>query len=176
VTISPEDFGRLFAEFEREAFRLETLDVYTIPAEQETFHAFKDGEPQPEAHKNAPWVSTVRGIVGSGRRLYRVHILRRPLTPYLQYELGWGYVRNSAAGEEFFILDITDRPNPLVGVPDFWMYDERFGVTMSYNEAGEFLGAERIPKDQTDTWLKIRDTAMAQAEPFAQWWELHGKG
>ncbi len=59
MNISPDDFGKLFAEFGREAFRLETLSVYTIPDERETFAAFKAGETQPDKHKNAPWTETI---------------------------------------------------------------------------------------------------------------------
>jgi hypothetical protein len=51
----------------------------------------------------------------AGKRMYRVHVLSRPLTDYLRFELGWGFRRNMAAGEEFFILDTTDRENPIPG-------------------------------------------------------------
>ncbi|QDO20059.1 hypothetical protein FNV65_20565 [Streptomyces sp. S1A1-8] len=174
MTISPTDFGKLFAEFQREAFRLETLSVYTIPDEQETFSAFKAGEPQPDKHKTAPWVSTIRKNVESGKRMYRVHVVRRPLTDYLRYEMAWGYVRNAAAGEEFFILDVTDRPNPLEGIPDFWAFDESAIVTMEYNGKGEFLGAQQESEDEAGKWLSIRDSALAEAVPFADWWAEYG--
>ncbi|MGA5702940.1 DUF6879 family protein [Peterkaempfera bronchialis] len=172
MNISPDDFGKLFAEFKREAFRLETLSVYTIPDEQETFAAFKAGEPQPEKHRNAPWTETIRRNVESGRRMYRVHIVRRPLTDYLRYEMGWGYIRNAKAGEEFFILDVTDRPNPLEGIPDFWAFDESTIVSMQYGDGGDFLGAQR--EADAAKWLSIRDTALAESVSFAEWWAEHG--
>ncbi|WP_330175834.1 hypothetical protein OG875_21410 [Streptomyces sp. NBC_01498] len=176
MTIPPADFGKLFAEFRREAFRLETLSVYTMPDEQETFSAFKEGKPQPDRHKNAPWVATIRGNVESGKRMYRVHVVRRPLTEYLRYEMSWGYVRNSEAGEEFFILDVTERINPLEGIPDFWAFDESAVVTMKYSDNGEFLGARQEPTADAEKWLGIRDAALAEAVPFAEWWAEHGRG
>ncbi|WP_052849141.1 DUF6879 family protein [Streptomyces avicenniae] len=174
MTISPEEFGSLFATFEREAFRLETLSVYTVPDEQETFARFKAGEAQPEQHRNAPWVGTVRRNVEAGRRMYRVHVVRRPLTDYLRYEMGWGYQRNAAAGEEFFILDVTGRANPLDGVPDFWAFDKSTVISMQYNASGEFLGARR--EQDAERWHAHRDAALAEAVPFAAWWAVHGGG
>lgn len=174
MNVSPEDFGRLFNTFEREAFRLETLATYSIPNEQATFQAFLNGEPQPESHKNAPWADTVRGHVKAGRRMYRVHIVARPLSEYLRYEMGWGYHRNQEAGEEFFILDITDKDNPLDGLTDFWLFDEKTVVTMRYNHAGEFLGAEILPLESSGEYVTYRDIAMSSAQPFPQWWERYG--
>jgi len=172
VTISSDEFGALFSAFEREAFRLETLSSYAVGAEAETFRAFMAGEPRPEVFMQSPWVSTVRGNTEAGRRMYRVHVLARPLTDYLRFELGWGYQRNQAAGEEFFILDTTERPNPLAGVPDFWAFDETSVVSMVYDADGGYLGAEREP--DSEKWMQWRDVAMSHAEPFTEWWERYG--
>ncbi|KUF19468.1 DUF6879 family protein [Streptomyces silvensis] len=173
MNISPEEFGKLFSEFRREAFRLETLDDYSKSGGVDAYRAFLAGRPQPEEYKAAGWVTTVRDATQAGKRMYRVHILARPLSDYLRFELGWGYVRNQEAGEEFFILDTTDRSNPLAGVPDFWAFDERSVVTMQYGNGGEFLGAELIPEEQAQEWLKLRDVALGSAVPFRGWWERH---
>ncbi|KOG91738.1 DUF6879 family protein [Streptomyces varsoviensis] len=173
MNISPEDFGNLFEEFQQEAFRLETLDDYSKSGGVAAYHAFLAGKPQPEEYKSADWVRTVRDATRAGKRMYRVHILSRPLSDYLRFELGWGYVRNQEAGEEFFILDTTEQPNPLAGVPDFWAFDERTVVTMQYSDAGEFLGAEKIPEAQAQEWLERRNSAMRAATPFPDWWQQH---
>ncbi|MGW1172456.1 DUF6879 family protein [Kitasatospora sp. NPDC002543] len=171
MTISPDAFGALFDGFQLEAFRLETLDDYGKSGSVDAYQAFLAGEPQP-ADYNAVWLTRVRRNTDAGRRMYRVHVLTRPLTRYLQFELGWGYRTNATAGEEFFILDITDKPNPLEGVPDFWMFDESRTVSMAYDNEGGFLGAEEEPDAQK--WLRLRDAALSHAEPFAEWWERHG--
>ncbi|MFE6778297.1 DUF6879 family protein [Streptomyces sp. NPDC057702] len=173
MNISPDAFGKLFEEFEREAFRLETLDDYSKSGGVDAYRAFLAGDPQPVEYKTAGWVATVRDATRGGKRMYRVHILVRPLTDYLRFELGWGYVRNQEAGEEFFVLDATDTPNPLVGVPDFWAFDERTVVTMQYGPGGAFLGAELVAEEQAQEWLDLRDTAMRHAVPFRDWWERH---
>ncbi|MFF2377201.1 DUF6879 family protein [Streptomyces xiamenensis] len=163
-----------FNSFSREAFRLETLDTYSIPRSERYLQAFLAGEPQPEDFAVNPWMATVRNATESGKRMYRVHIVRRPLTDYLRYELGWGYHRNAQAGEEFFILDTTERKNPLTGVPDFWMFDEKTVAVMHYDASHAFVGAETLPVERADDFVGHRDLAMAHAEPFFSWWRRHG--
>ncbi|WP_187369578.1 DUF6879 family protein [Fodinicola acaciae] len=65
----------------------------------------------------------VRGYRQSGKWIGRVHVIRRPLTDYLRFELA-AYRYNVAAGEDVRILDVTDRPNPGLPDQDFWMFDE----------------------------------------------------
>lgn len=170
---SANDFSR---QFEREAFRLETLDHYNIPQAADDFRIFLEGGEQPESFRNSPWVTTVRNATESGKRMYRVHVLSRPLTDYLRYELAWGYHRNAAAGEEFFILDTTGQDDPVAGVPDFWMFDEKTVSVMRYDESGAFMRSDVLPADRTAEYVAYRDTALAHAQRLSQWWEKHGTG
>ncbi|MFD5191340.1 DUF6879 family protein [Streptomyces sp. NPDC058357] len=159
----------MFDDFQREAFRLETLDDYSRSGSVDAYRLFLDGQPKPEGY-NADWLDEVRGHVDAGRRLYRVHVLTRPLTPYLRFELGWGYRTNATAGEEFFILDVTQLSNPLKGVGDFWLFDSVTAAPMRYSDGGKFLGADVLSEDQGEQYAKYRDTALAHAVPFADWW------
>lgn len=104
------DLAARFSTFEGEAFRL-VLDDYSNSGNPAACQTFLAGEAKPADH-NAAWLDTVRRATESGKRMVRVHILSCPLTPYLRHELGWGYLTNMTAGEEFHILDVTDRPNP----------------------------------------------------------------
>ncbi|WP_371517813.1 DUF6879 family protein [Kitasatospora sp. NBC_01300] len=160
--------------FEVEAFRLETLDDYSQSGGVEAYQAFLAGEIQPESFRTAAWVKTVGDAVQAGRRMYRVHVLSRPLTSYLRFELGWGYRRNALAGEEFFILDTTSRETPVPGVPDFWMFDNQVVGAMSYDAHGAFLGVDFDASERVEEFVAWRDTALAHAEPFANWWARHG--
>lgn len=170
---SSDDLTSRLKTFKREAFRLEILDHYEIPSSAENFRAFLAGEPKPEGY-NAGWLDAVRKATGNGKRMYRVHILSRPLTPYLRYELGWGYLTNMEAGEEFFILDTTERENPLADAPDFWLFDEEAPAVMNYDDAGAFLGPTFVPADRAAEFVALRDTALAHAVPFTEWWAKHG--
>ncbi|MFE4856986.1 DUF6879 family protein [Streptomyces sp. NPDC056670] len=171
MNISPDEFGKLFTTFQREAFRLETLDDYSGSSNPDMLQAFLAGEPQP-AEYNQQWVDEVRANTEAGKRVYRVHVVSRPLTDYLRFELGWGYIKNQTAGEEFFILDITGQEHPFSGVPDFWMFDESQVVSMDYGENGKFIGAKTQP--DVSVWMETRDIAMRHSVPFSEWWERYG--
>ncbi|MEU9874971.1 DUF6879 family protein [Streptomyces phaeochromogenes] len=172
---APRSLGDLFDTFQREAFRLETLDDYSRSGSTDAYRAFLDGQERP-ADYNADWLDEVRTHTEAGRRMYRVHVLTRPLTPYLRFELGWGYVTNATAGEEFFILDVTDRPNPLPpDVGDFWLTDSTTAAPMHYSDDGKFLGVDVLPDERATEFVGYRDTALAHAEPFEDWWAKHAE-
>ncbi|KRV48743.1 hypothetical protein AQ490_22985 [Wenjunlia vitaminophila] len=173
MTTSSKTLGDLFDSFKREAFRLETLDDYSRSGNVDAYHAFLAGEPQPDDY-NAGWVEELRSHTGQGKRIHRVHILSRPLTEYLRFELGWGYRKNMTGGEEFFILDTTDKPNPLENVPDFWFFDFESVAVMNYDEAGKYLGSEVLGPERTAEFARFRTTALAHAEPFTEWWAKYG--
>lgn len=165
--------SELFDSFEREAFRLETLRDYSRSGNVGAYQEYLAGKDKPEGY-NADWVSEVRGHVNEGKRIYRVHVLSRPLTPYLRFELGWGYRTNMLGGEEFFILDTTEQPNPLVGVGDFWLFDSSAVGVMSYDDSGAFLGSEVLPVERAAEFVSYRDTALSHAQPFTEWWDKYG--
>ncbi|NEC67448.1 DUF6879 family protein [Streptomyces sp. SID9727] len=175
MTTSSKSLGEWLKDFEREAFRLETLDDYSTSGGMEAYRAFLAGEPQPESYRTSGWITTVGNAVRSGKRIYRVHILARPLTDYLRFELSWGYRRNMTAGEDFYILDTTTQGNPIADAPDFWMFDERAVGKMSYTSDGEYTGSEFLGENQLPTYLKFRNKAMEHAVPFTEWWAKYGE-
>ncbi|MEU7088296.1 DUF6879 family protein [Streptomyces achromogenes] len=175
TTSSSRSLTDWFTAFEREAFRLETLDDYSQSGGVEAYQAFLAQRAQPESYKTAAWLTTVGNATAVGKRMYRVHILSRPLTEYLRFELSWGYRRNMTAGEEFFILDATERPNPIPDAPDFWMVDDRAVGVMAYDGAGKYLGSEFASEDRLALFRHYRDIALAHAVPFTGWWAQHGE-
>ncbi|MFJ2805670.1 DUF6879 family protein [Kitasatospora sp. NPDC086801] len=175
MTTSSRTLGDWFSVFNRDAFRLETLDDYSQSGGVDAYRAFLAGEDQPEDFKTADWVRTVADATCAGKRMYRVHILARPLTDYLRFELGWGYQRNMAAGEEFFILDTTSQENPVPEAPDFWLFDDETVAAMSYDGNGKYLGSEFLDGGRIDEFRAYRDTVMARSVPFAEWWDQYGE-
>ncbi|MEV7505963.1 DUF6879 family protein [Streptomyces sp. NPDC093018] len=175
ATSSSRTFGEWFTAFEREAFRLETLDDYSQSGGVDAYQAFLAGREQPDSYQAAEWLTTVGNATEAGKRVYRVHVLARPLTDYLRFELSWGYRRNMTAGEEFFILDVTEKANPIPDAPDFWMFDDTAAAVMSYDGAGKYLGSEFAEEDLLAEFRAYRDTALAHAVPFAEWWARHGE-
>ncbi|MFJ3978294.1 DUF6879 family protein [Streptomyces sp. NPDC090021] len=171
---SSSTLAELFERFQHEAFRLETLDDYSGSGNVDAYRAFQAGQERPEGY-NAGWVEELRELTHEGKRVYRVHVLKRPLTEYLRFELGWGYRTNMTGGEEFFILDVTDAPNPLDAVPDFWLFDSKDTAVMRYDDAAAYLGADVLSQDEAAAYVVYRETALAHAEPFTDWWAKYGE-
>jgi hypothetical protein len=46
---------------------------------------------------------------------------------------------------------------------------------MSYDSNGRYLGIDFVPDERCREFRAYRDAAMAQAEPFAQWWATYGE-
>jgi len=87
-----------FDGFQREAFRLETLQVYDMASEQAEYdHFLVTGELH--IPDDDQWLARVRHFRSTGRWVGRVHVVTRPLTDYLRYEFAV-YRHTVRAGED----------------------------------------------------------------------------
>lgn len=168
--ISETEMADYFETFTSSAFRLETLDAYQVHEEAEYLERFLAGEELPEEWRENPWV---RSITQNGRSLQRVHVLTSPLSDYLRFQLGWGYLGNVGEGEDIRILDLADVQ--VSGLPDhdFWLFDETDVLRMHYSSAGEFHGAELLSRDRVDEYVEYRDLALGSAVPYTEYWSRY---
>lgn len=113
MRLDGEDWLHFFNAYERDAWRLETQPVYQMPEEEAEFAHFMATGEIPVADDDE-WLVRLRHFRSTGRTIGRVHVLTRPLTDYLRFEMAF-YAYSSEAGEDIRILDLTDRENP--GLP-----------------------------------------------------------
>lgn len=85
--MSMVDVFALCEKITEEAFRLEARQRYNVPYEEPLVRAFEEGRPQPENESITQHIASVNSRRSAGKRDYRVHVLKMPLTPYLRYEL-----------------------------------------------------------------------------------------
>ena len=143
--LSRAEFSHLFSSFSTSAFRLETLPEYRVEGEAEELALFLQGKPLPP-DGNEGWCRIVAAATQAGKRMQRVHVIPRRLTPYLRFEIEWGYLYSAEAGEEILLLP-HDSPDQVFGtwpLHDFWVFDDRIYVRMHYDEAGGFLFASLV--------------------------------
>ncbi|GGR30336.1 DUF6879 family protein [Streptomyces roseolus] len=162
MLLDGEAWADKFKTFQTEAWRLETLPQYLVPQEAEEFAAFKAGARFPGPYEDA-WMAMVRT-----RNVGRVHIVTRPLTDYLRFEFERYYQHQAPAGEDIRILDITDRPNPLPDVRDFWMFDRSTVVLMKYEADGTQIERELYEGDPAP-FLEYQRIAIAESVPFLEY-------
>jgi len=147
------DLAWWLQNFERSAFRLETLSEYNVPQEAEMLARFKRGEPVdlPDDH---PWLERVRHHCRVGKQMRRVRVVTHPLTDYLRMEMSW-YRKSVEAGEDIRITETR-----LSG--DFWLFDDQTVVVLHYDSEGRFTGTTTEQGSLT-RYLSIRDRALAES-------------
>ncbi|MBB5117671.1 hypothetical protein AF335_03910 [Streptomyces eurocidicus] len=167
MRLDGEAWRAFFDRYEREAFRLETLSLYSMPGEQEEYERYRaSGEliiPDDD-----PWLTRVRGFRNSGRWIGRVHVITRPLSDYLQYEFAV-YAHTAKAGEDIRILDLTDHPNPGLPEQDFWMFDNSTVVLMNYGPDGTQKGRDLLSSPDLDQYRHWKDLALSSSVPYAEY-------
>jgi len=156
-----------FDAYEREAFRLETLSRYTMEEEEEDFRKFlQTGEVY--IPDDDTWFVRVRRFRETGRWIGRVHVVERPLTDYLRYEL-MAYKFNVRHGEEVRILDLTGIENPGLPEKDFWMFDNLRVVEMLYRPDGTQIGRELLQDPNIEQYRRWKETALLLSVPLAEY-------
>jgi hypothetical protein len=160
--------------FTRSAFRLEARDRYTVESDQENVERYLAGGPAPSWADGDEWMEQLAQERVAGKRRYRVHVLKSPLSDYLRYECEWGYVYTSRAGEEIYILDLAETPRPdgLIN-EDFWLLDDEHVLVMRYDPEGRLLGGEPRTAADAPRYRHCRDVALAHAQPFGRYWDEH---
>lgn len=168
MSLSSEEMGGLFKGFRRSAFRMETHQTYTIPSERDSVRRFLAGQPKPVDH-NAGWHATVRANVAGGKSMQRLKVIRRPFSDYIRYHLAWSIPGNVQAGEDYRILELTDRSE--LGIPeqDYWMFDDQTVALLNFNPDGTLAGRELADPSDLEQYRKWRDLALSEAVRFVDY-------
>lgn len=167
--LPPEEFDRLFRTLRESAFRLETLPQYLVEEEAEEFRLFLEGKPRPAPDEGyLSWLDMIRSHVSAGRWMQRIHLIRGELTPYLRFEMLWGYVDTVAAGEDVRIVQVDEGELAELGTQDFWLFDDAVAVLMGYDSEGVWLGQELSTDPAVvDECRRKRDLARTLAVPLS---------
>ncbi len=164
------EFGDRFTNFQYTAYRLETLQRYTVPQEAESLAAFLAGHPDPFGSYGNSWARTVAGAAAAGKVIQRVHVIEEPVTDYLRYELTV-YGRHAAAGEDIRVIPVRAGQWPgEIPRRDYWLFDSSDLWLTEYDDQGRFLGSAHVT-DAEDTILHAywREAALHVAVPYADY-------
>ncbi|MGH3898932.1 MAG: DUF6879 family protein [Pseudonocardiaceae bacterium] len=151
-------------------FRLETLPFYNAASDDDDFLRYLRGEPAPTAEAKQPWLDRIRADVAAGRAWRRVHAVTHPLPDYVRYECEWGYVPNTAAGEQVRIAELTPA---LAQVGDFFVLDGEHVVRSRYDSECRFVGAEVDDPGSAAPLVALAELLWSQATDFTTWWNAH---
>lgn len=167
--MTPKD---LYRTCSLSAWRVEALQHYTVPGDEERQRAFRAGEPLPPPR--AELLDDFRLIAElreTGRTVGRIHVVDRPLSDYVRYELAV-YAENIAAGEEVRIADRSAYPELGEVAVDFVIFDaeapsDAAVIVFDYDDAGLIRGY-RISTDPqaVSRYGEMLDLAYAYSVPL----------
>jgi hypothetical protein len=173
--LSEADLEPFFDAIRHDAFRVETLPAYAVAVESDGLGAYLAGAPFQKSETGQQFNEFIRGQVEAGVTWRRVRVTRSPLSDYERWECEWGYTHSEPLGHHTYILDLAETASspPLPGY-DWWMFDEQVVLRFHYDDAGQFLGADPIDDPgQVAAHARYRDTALAAAVPFPEYWAAH---
>jgi len=158
--LSVDDLGTMFSTFTKSAFRLETLPEYRVLEEQAELERYLAGEPLPDVGELAPWLELLKSSTDAGKIVERVRVVPEPLTPYVRFEIEWGYLYNAEGGERIGVIpDLAFSALDVSTHGDFWLFDDEVVFAMHYDEHGVWLGATREPAEDVERYRNTRDLA-----------------
>lgn len=168
MLLAGEAWAARFERFTQEAWRLETLPQYLMPQEEEEFAAFRAGARIAPENVANEYTDRLRRQAAERRVQGRVHVVTRPLSAYLRFEFHHYYKAHALAGEQIRILDVTDRPNPIEGAQDFWMFDHSEVVLMNYHPDGRQISREVYAGDVAP-FVEYQRIAVIESVPFEEY-------
>lgn len=136
--MTPEDFASCFDRFQSTAFRLETLQRYTVEEDAAHIAAWRAGQARPDySVRTSPWAARLATTTIAGKSWCRVRVVELPLSEYVRWEAA-AYPESAVLGEEIRVLVRTDRFASLT--EDFWLFDagedQPYAIAMVYDEVG----------------------------------------
>lgn len=168
-TMTFVDLMRMLRTFATTAFRLEARQLYAGDDEATAFAAWRECGAIPGASEPliSGWTDIVRARVEAGATIRRVHVVKRPMTEYVRFELALQREHSVPAGEQVRVVDAEVHPD-LAQMDDFWLLDDRVGVRLIYDDAGRMTQLQRMTTDEVHMARKIRDAAWAVGTDLAE--------
>jgi hypothetical protein len=155
------------------ACRLETLQHYDVPGDEERQRTFHAGEPLPPPRQGKlDDLKLIADLRKAGRQVGRVHVVGQPLSPYVRYELAV-YAENVSAGEDVRIADRSLHPELEALAQDFAIFDAETRhaavVLFDYDAGGLILGY-RVADDRetVDRCREQYDLALTRSVALSE--------
>ncbi|MET8824804.1 DUF6879 family protein [Streptomyces sp. NPDC004610] len=164
---TPEQFARLFENFQHSAWHLEMRRRYAVDEATDTYAQFARGE-QPTWDLETPWSQMIRAKTQDGAHVGRVRIVDSPPTPGQLYLLAHA-VKNAALGEEVGNMWRADAEQLNLPNEDFWIFDSHIVASCLFDDDDNLTGAELITEPaRVNQYNRLRDVARHFAVPYEQ--------
>lgn len=170
LTLTAEDWARLFNECQTSACHLEMRDHYAVAEELADIAKWRAGKfgPREDAESKRGWLELMRATKARGVRLRRARVVSEPISEYIRFEYD-GTPQNIEAGEEVRWLPRARASALALPGNDFWIFDGKMVLFNHFTGDGGWLGNELTDDSQV---------ARLCANAFESVWQLatpHGE-
>ncbi|NGO69049.1 DUF6879 family protein [Streptomyces boncukensis] len=163
--LAPDQFARLFEDFQHSAWHLEMRRGYAVDRAQATYAQFTRGE-APTWNMESPWARTISAKTQDGAVVGRVRIVDNPPTEGQLYLLAHAE-HNDALGED--VRNMWREDAKRVGLPDedFWIFDSYIVALCLFDDDDTLTGAELVTDPaRVNQYNRVRDIAQHYAVPY----------
>lgn len=162
---TPEQFARLFENFQHSAWHLEMRKRYAVDETTDTWTQFTRGE-APTWDLDTPWGQGIRAKTADGVYVGRVRIVDTPPTEGQRYLLAHAE-KNAALGEDVRNMWRADAKRVNLPDEDFWIFDSHIVAVCVFDDDDNLTGAEMITEPaRVNQYNRLRDVAQHHATPF----------
>jgi hypothetical protein len=170
--VTGEELLDAFRSFTHEAVRLETLQYYDVPGDEDRQRAFREGRPLPSRPEKSTSVQIIQDATAAGKRFERIHVVDKPLSDYVRYEIEAAYPENAAAGERILIVDRAADPRLDLLREDFVLLDGDTNhpsvIWYRYTDAGEITSWDAGTSADVRACHDALELARTHAVPLSE--------
>lgn len=153
-----------------DALRVETLERYASSSDHDWVAAYLRGDPPPDPAAKQGWLNRLSARRDNGHPQQRLRVVPRPVSDYVRYACEWGYLDNTAAGEDIRVLDeAEDYIEQITVLGDYWVLDGRV-YAMRYDTDGAFVSADEVTGADAEVYLSKLHYGWKHGTPFSDWW------
>ncbi|MFF2721422.1 DUF6879 family protein [Streptomyces sp. NPDC058011] len=164
---TPEQFAKLFENFQHSAWHLETRGRYAVDEQTDNYAQFARGE-KPLWDLETPWSRGIREKTTGGAYVGRVRVVDDPLTEGQRYLLAHGE-KNAALGEDVRNMWRADAQRHNLPDEDFWIFDSHIVAVCLFDDDDNLTGAELITEPAAvNQYNRLRDVARHYAVPYQE--------
>jgi hypothetical protein len=162
---TPEQFARLFENFQHSAWHLEMRGRYAVDETTDTYAQFARGE-TPTWDLDTPWSRGIRAKTEGGAYVGRVRIVDDPPTAGQLYLLAHGQ-KNAALGEDVRNMWRKDAQKANLPDEDFWIFDSHIVALCIFDGDDNLTGAELITEPAAvNQYNRLADVARHYSIPY----------
>lgn len=163
-------FDQYWDRLKHEWFKLEVLQDYSGEDFGPSLRAWLAGDQKKSIRlmresADKTWVADCQHKVKSGIKLVRVHIIEKPLTPYLEWELEYYQRINKAlCGENVYLVHKPATATLDIPPGDMIIFDNEVAAINQYDSSGKMTSQDFYDNDDISPFLELKSELLKLAK------------